>query len=262
MKTERFDKFLTNYNFYSNNVDFRIKSSKALEKWKNVQAFQLNQLVNGRISFEKDRREILLLKYDLWSRFLYEVESYCIELSSKSTDSIISKSDIMHIMDLIDKISEKYRSILLHEYPEKFDKLFTEIWFRIHKFPNKYLKRELLDLIGNNLIVVFIKLVDHLSEILQYTLFEIHELDSFFNTPDVIKSKKDMSFLIVSDFSRKALNVLDENLICNRLKIYKEYFDIKEIYLKNYTDKFISPRLIDEIKACGVEINYEYSLCK
>ena len=203
----RLNSFLTNYNFYPNNVEFRIKSSKALEKWKNVQSFQLNQLINGKFYFDKNCREIILLQYDLWTRFLIELENYCIESLNKNNYLIVQESIINYIIKLADKTISKFRSIVIEEYPERFNTKFIKILLECRQYPLKYLKSMIYSFKGLNFMCLFINLVDTLVDVMQHSLIEMHELNSFFNHKDTTP------FVVVSDFSRKALSILNINFL-------------------------------------------------
>jgi hypothetical protein len=271
--TKRYKKFLENYEFYPNSVHFRIYSSKALEKFKNVQSFQLNQISNGKYYFSHDRREILLLKYDMWSRWLYEVENLMIELSGNHPEFIIDKKDIELIISLAEKTSETYKNVILHKHSESFDQIFTNIWLKIHESPFRYMVEKIKDLIGYNFETTFIKIVDILVEVMQYTLYEIYELDSVIckftkkcsecNEEDgckKIKDKDECIFLIITEMAYKSHDKIKICLITERLKYYKEHFNIDEVYFKNYTDGKIKSRLIDEIERENIKINFRKSL--
>jgi len=133
-RANRVENYLNNYTFYTNSVDFRIVSSKALEKWKNIQAFQLNQLVNGNHYFEKSVREVLLLKYDLWSKFIYEVENFCIEIY-KSKNDPLNSFDVDTIETLLNATIDK-RVQIIADNQTAFNHEFIEIWEKQHSIRN------------------------------------------------------------------------------------------------------------------------------
>ena len=273
MADKRYQAFLSTYDFFSNNIRFRIHSSKALEKWKNVQSFQLNQLINGRFYFPFDRREILLLKYDLWSRWLYEIENLCIEMSGDHLDNKTTDLDIEYIIFLAEKTADKYENIILHEYPDRFDIDFAKIWLEIHEDAFVYMLNVIRTFSGLSFDLFYTALVDLLCEVMQYTLTEIYELDMLYcennikckecrNNYECQARKQQMAnehlpFLIVSPLSIKAHQLYGESFTCKRLKKYKRYFDIEEVYIKNYTDGLIHQDILDCIENLGVKINYK-----
>jgi len=253
--------FLADYCYFNNNIEFRIVSSKAIEKWKHVQSFQLNQLINGKFKFSQECREILLLKYDLWSRLIAETENLCIEVSNQY--KVVDEEFLKMFFILINKTMNEYKNVMTNTHKEKFNQKCGDIWLKIHKDPEKYLLKIINDMSGYSLINFFVIFVDTITEIMQYTLMEIHELNSFFNYKETSEiTKNSMPFIVITDFSEKVFDSLGVNIILNRIKIYKKISNIKEIYLKNYTDKLISSILINEIQNLGIKINFPFSIAK
>lgn len=268
--SDRYDKFLSNYDFFSNSIQFRIQSSKALEKFKNVQSFQLNQIVNGRFFFAQDRREILLLKYDLWSRWLYEVENLCIELSEDYSRDVVTSQDLEGVVELAVKTSEKYKSIILEEHYERFDTEFSSIWLEVHEDVFDYMLNTIRAYEGYSFIRLFTSVVDLVVDIMQHTLIELCEVDSLFcklstecqtckhlpvcPNEKFIKSKDQTPFVILNKFAEKVHGTC---IVCDRIQIYKKYFDFSKIFIKNYTDEQIPEDLIERIEEMGLEIDYK-----
>lgn len=270
---ERCDRFLSTYNFFTNSIEFRIHSSKALEKWKNVQSFQLNQLVNGKFYFPQDRREILLLKYDIWSRWLYEVENLCIELSGDKCYSLVQDDDIDVIITLAGKADKKYRDIITKDHREKFNTSFADIWLEVHEHVAAYLMSQLMSFSGLSFDMMFTEIVNLMVDIMQYTLIEIHELDAIFcktksycrecvsgECDDNYRFESKTPFVVITNFSNKLSNKLDVCLVQLRLEIYKKYFTFDKVYVKNYTDHPLDETVIKKIENTGFEIDYRKSL--
>lgn len=247
--TQRYNEYLSAYHFYPNSIEFRIVSSKALEKFKNVQSFQLNQLVNGKYYFPQDRREILLLKYDMWSRWLVEIENLFIELHE--TSKTIRAEDIDIILALTDKTSEKYTSIICDENKGHFENDFASIWLASHNDAYELFLNDLRQLHGTY-EEVFTRIVDILCEILQYTLMEIHELNEMFNHDD-----SEIAFLIVSDLCIRYYKQTNECIVAKRCSTYKKHFPFKKVWFKNYTDYALPTTLIDNVESLGIEIDYK-----
>ncbi|UOK16804.1 hypothetical protein [Vibrio phage phiKT1024] len=264
--TERLNNFLDTYNFYSNNIDFRIVSSKAIEKFKNVQAFQLNQITNGKFFFKKDRKEVLLLKYDMWTRWIYEIENLFIELlsSSQSKNKFINREQINHIINLADKMNIKIKDIMLKENGDYFDPRFINIWIQCHKTVYEVIISRIADLEGCTYHSAFQFIVDNLIELMRHTLIEIHELNSIYSyfedTETFTKNFQNdfgTPFLVFTHFDRVTDNRLSQNLMLSRLDVYKKFFDLREVFVKNYSEMPIDPNLFDSIEERGVKINYK-----
>lgn len=246
---QRYSEYLGSYHFFPNSIEFRIVSSKAIEKFKNVQSFQLNQLVNGRFFFPQDRREILLLKYDMWSRWLTEVENLFIELHETS-DSIRQK-DIDTVVALAEKTATKYEHIITEEHTAHFKDEFSAIWIESHKHAFEYLIDSFRKLNGSY-EHSFITIVDLLCQALQYTLTEIHEINEMFKDPEATSI-----FLVMSDFCLRVHHDTGKCLAAKRIHTYKKYFNFTHVWLKNYTDMHLPAGLIEAIESEGVEIDYK-----
>lgn len=275
---KRYKQFLSTYDFFSNNINFRIHSSKALEKWKNVQSFQLNQLINGKFYFPVDRREVLLLKYDLWSRWLYEIENLCIELSGDHLEHKITIKDLEYIKYLAQKTTNKSISIMKNEFPERFDGEFIKIWLEVHEDVNNYLIDSLDTFKDLSYDLFFTRVVDLLVEVMQYTLTEIHEIDMLFCRTKVLcteckesfvcpqakrdVAKEDIPYVIVTPLSFKIHKFYGKSYTTKRLMIYRKYFSIDKIYIKNYTNDLIHEDTLKGIEELGVEIDYKKCISK
>jgi hypothetical protein len=255
-KNERYGGFLTDYKFFTNSIEFRIHSSRALEKWKNVQSFQLNQLVNGRFYFEQEQREILLLNYDLWSKFLYEVENLCIELSGKKADTTISKEEVKFIVSLAKKVFAMHDTVVARN-PDKFNIEFTEIWNRQHQIVNQLILEKLKSYTGISFNHFFTRTVDLFTTVGIHALIEIHELDFLMKRRD--NNLTGVPFLIVNEFNQMGLDKGSCCLICGRLTVYKKYFDFNKIHLKNYTEEPIPFDVADKIESMGIGVDYKMS---
>ena len=269
--TARYKDYLSSYKFHPNSINFRIVSSKSLERWKNVQSFQLSELVNGKFFFAKDRREILLQKYDLWSRFLYEVENFCIECSGDE-NKLTTSEDVDLVLVLADKTSALYKQLMLVDHNHRFENLFLNIWLEIHETPYRYLIQEIRLLAGLPFEDFFAKIVSVLIAVMQYTLIEIHELDMLlckvecpgtgvFPSAERLTLPKDtIPFVIVTSLVDRVFAMTGSCLVCDRLKVYSKYIDLDEIYIKNYTDAPVNTRIIENIERHGFKVNFRKSM--
>ena len=271
---ERRGSFLAGYKFFPNNIEFRITSSRALEKWKNVQAFQLDQLLNGRFFFPKDRKEILLLKYEICTRWLTEVESLCVELSGVRRNS--TEEDINVILGLSEVASGKFRELVMDKGFCHFEQQFSTIWMDVHKSIDQYNIKLIRGLEGKRFSILFSELVDLTCSVMQHMLTEIHELDAVFcnqviecrtcpslDTCPYFKQdggKNEVPFIVISKFTEEAFLKYGECLVTQRLMVYQRHFDFANIYIKNYTDYFVSSELIHRIEGLGYEIDFRRSL--
>lgn len=255
ISTERLDNFLENYNFYSNSIDLRIQSSKSIEHFKNVQSFQLNQIANGNFHFNKDRKEILLLKYDMWTRWLYEVENFLIEMSSDFPDLILEQQHIDYIVKLCEKTSKKYKETIDKQF-QYFNKEFARIWLSAHEIAYELLVLKIKSLVGYKFSLGFSVITNNLIEIMQYTLIELHELNGLYQYFRDQNGLCKHPFLIFTSLDKVCKKLTNKHLIIRRLKTYKEHFDITELYIKNYSEDQFDSEIFDKIEELGIKINY------
>lgn len=248
--SQRYLEYLSSYHFYPNSIDFRIVSSKAIEKFKNVQSFQLNQLINSKFYFPQDRREILLLKYDMWSRWLVEVENFFIERHEDSSE--VTKEDLCIVIALAKKTSEKYTDIMTSN-DNNFNTEFITIWIEAHESELELFFEELQNMNGSY-GSVFQEITDILCEISQCTLAQIYELNEIFKNKDAGNTEM---FLIISKYSTKIFERLGVCITSRRIEIYKKYFNFNKIWLKNYTDDKLPHGIIKAIELSGIEIDYK-----
>lgn len=253
--SNRQEKFLSNYSFYPNSINFRITSSKALEKWKNVQSFQLNQLINGKFEFSRTRREILLLKYDLWSQCLYEIENYAIESPYIDEGEDVTQQDIENIVNLAKKAENIYHDIVTHEDNEVyFDQEFSKIWLQFHD--NRFeLFIEDLSKLSGNMNDVYIKIVDSLCSLTQYTIIEMLEISVLLDIRD--KKSDESAFLVVTEYCSGFHDGDNLRFLTTRALFYKKYFNLSEVYIKNYTSSPIPLSIARVVESLGIGINYE-----
>ena len=255
MNTERNANFLKNYIFFPNNVQFRIVSSYKLAKWKETQSFNLNQLVNGRFYFPEKIREILLLRYDIATRWLNEVENYFIERYKEK--KFITEDELHYIVSLDIKANNKFKSII-NENPKYFDKEFVKIWEELHNLTSNFFY-ELIMSVKGIYEHAFEQIVDHLCETMNYTLIEIYELNEIFKKLDKTKDLNE-TFIVHTDFCNKFFERKRYCMQKERLLIYKKYFTFDTIWIKNYTNEPIYAELLKTIQSFNLKINYEKCL--
>lgn len=262
----RLETFLENYAFFSNNIGFRIKSSKALEKWKNIQSFQLNQIANGKYHFHPQKREILLLKYDLWTRWITEIENLMIEMSENSPENVITEEQICGIIKLADKTTSVYKDIILDKHKDRFHNLFSKAWLETHELVYDIMLTEVRGLAGFRFDISFTALVDILSSVMQYTLLELHELNDLFcyYNKDSVEENKGKTFeeintpfMIITKMDELSYNLTGKYLVVERFKIYKKRFGITSTFFKNYSGQQIPKEIFEQIEETGTNIKYK-----
>lgn len=269
-------KFLENYEFSPNSIDFRIVSSKALEKFKNVQSFQLNEIRNGRYKFGSSRRELLLLKFDLLTRVLAETEKVCIQNyhNSEGTTELI----VSYTLEMLHKSRKLYNKIIT-SHPELFDPVFADIWTSMLDKKENLLIGGLISLIGEPLESFFSSLVDIISLFIQNGTFELYELDvelakreytdksykeKILTPQDIettnfnIHKSKDMMLVISNLTNTTNTHIL--SYVKDKLEIYINKFGISHVYFRNLSDHRVSVGIIELVESLGLVIDYKKSI--
>lgn len=268
----RLDRYLSKYYFQSNNIDFRIVSSKALEKFKNVQTFQLSQLVNGNFFFSAPRREILLLKYDLVNLLLNEVEHLLIDSNFNETtvNHDISKEELLNYVDLlIDKTHNQLQKIIFQN-ADYFDLCFVNIWQRMHELSFNFFKSTIREIKLERIESYFVEFVDKWIMFMEHTLIEIHELNNILHIDKQCTAVNDCSqcltdigkivpVIYVTDLSINYFDKYNESLGRCRIELLKEYITFDTITIKNHSNSLISCDFLDDIENV-VNINYKESI--
>lgn len=291
--------FLNSYEFHPNSVDFRIVSSKSMEKFKNVQAFQLNEIRNGRYQFGASKREIMLLKFDLCTRVLNEIENQCIRTFHYHKNT--TPEFIKCITNIMEISNSKFISIITTPSASSayFDQKFTKIWAQYHKKVQESLVSFSESLIDIPLMIYFTKIVDMYCNKLQSIIVELYELDihmtklghtivfdyaevndlhelrkihndkikfsGYTGEPDssenIVKTKElKKTFMIVINDSMNSSDKQSLDLMKERVNVYLNNFEIDKFYFKNLSDKPISKEILELIEGYGKDVDYRSSV--
>lgn len=256
MSDTRVKNYLRNYKFRSNNIEFRIKSSKALEKFKNAQSFQLSELVSGKFHFAQERREILLLEYDIVTRWLLEVENSIIETSVIDVDLFLELAMKGH-----DKINQT-----IAEYPEKFDGEFTKIFTDSHSFGFKKFVGLIETLDTSSIFSYYAELVDLTISVMEHTLIEIHELNNIIGKKHKLKKNDDGLYICETNPNIYLTTIAVEcfknhgfSITKTRIEMYQNFFIFDEIAIKNMSSIKVCEDVLDNIESI-IKVDYKGSV--
>ena len=234
--------------FIPNNIKLREISSLCIAKYKNTQSLALSQLTaNGTHVFSTTAKEILLLKYDVWFQWILVVEDM---LRRKSKDESIADA-VMHASD---EYAEEYVNIIRGN-TDLFDPKYSELWLRSHSFMYSYLRSKILGITSLSDIDFMVKVTDMLIQVMENTLFELHEIDALFRDDYEVHISFDDLCLDYGSVSNESC------LMSEKLSIYSEVKDVSNIIVKDYSygsklinDKDISKKVSDKLKSHGYNI--------
>ncbi len=229
----------------TNNITFRRQSSLAFSRFKQHEGFVLSEMTEGKMEFNKTSREIMLLKFRLWSRWVADTEDTIAFLRKDE----ISEADMANIVYTMDMIDNKYNSTI-QENTHLFEPKQSACWVEVHsKIAYAYLKKQIGSIVGKTRIDAFDVIVDALIEAMLMGLYELWEIA-------LIRDKTRPNKLSYTNLSYQCQTEGDGCAILERVKVYKKYYDVDVFKLENYSshDIYINPKATESLKEAGFEI--------
>jgi len=216
--------------FMPNNINFRMYGAKARALYSNSQSFALSQLQSNKAhNFSQTAIEILLLKYDMWFKWLIECES--ILRKEQSYDRVI-REELIFCSNTIHK---EYAG-MIEDNMEYFDYEFTDVWIKCHKSLYDLLIESVLSYEATSITDLIIHISNTLIKVMDATLYELQEVDSIIYTQeDVFISVSDVCFEFIRVFPNRCM-------LSERLEVFKTIrgeFDMVDVKL--YTEVEVKP---------------------
>ena len=87
--------------YIPNNINFRIVSSNALAKFKQDQAYDFNEINQNRDTFSDASKEIILLEYDHWFKWLVRLEKVFL-MAADDTSYLLKKVETLFVSEMED----------------------------------------------------------------------------------------------------------------------------------------------------------------
>ena len=230
--------------FIPNNLNFRLFSAKAREAYSNSQAFALSQLLdNPKHEFSVTAKEILLLKYDMWLKWLCDVEQLL------RREKVATKEIVEAIIYGSNKVQREYFDII-KDNPEHFDAEYAKVWIKSHSSLYDLLIEDIRSKEYSSITQLITAVADTLIMVMDATLFELHEIDTI-----MYGANGKHTFVSVSDVCFKFIELFpDRCMLAERLDIYKEHgANIDSLIVKDYTTKDIQP-ILNKLTEYGYNI--------
>ncbi len=220
-----------------NNIDFRIASSKSMERFKSIQNFVLTEMKYGQYEFSRTSREIAILYMDLVCRALMNIEDFFVRGKEKELTPEVGAKIVSLLLSRMGYLTEVTR---LHK--DIFDPRYIEIWSRVHFPITKMIERTIEQSVNMPLDKAFTLLVSTLIDSSDSIRFELYEIDHMLNNDTA-------PFLVVTDICILSSILMKENGVIARAKAYERFFKKKLSFtLKDYTNS------ISTFEACKKEI--------
>ena len=237
--------------YIRNNVEYRVVSSQVHSVFKMEQSKILSELVINKAQhrFSTTAKEIMLLKYNVWSDFLLDLEQFLI--TNWGSDTL--PDDIKSMMDDRDKCY----TTTIEDPHNGFDQEFVSIWEEVHGLLFHYLRNSIVHKYGSK-ARTFKIIADTISSIMAHTLYEVYEIDVLLyhtgtTTPSVLLH---LDHLVTHIHESTGVNILLE-----RYKTYSKTLDNPHVTLQVSIDKSTPLPLLtvyNELKSkCGnIEVAY------
>jgi hypothetical protein len=261
-----------------NNLEFRANAAKVQAAFKLSQASALEEITtNTRHQFTNVAKEILLAKYDVWYRFLTDIEYYLVLATNKNdfdvvhetlaqvrnnpdlnvpqaetliekmkdSDTGLKSVDHKYIMKLISLARYRmFNKILLND-KDTFDKQYVKYWNKAHRAVFEVISSKILACDYEQPAKYYTELGHFISHALYHTLYELYELDKLLAPDNVV-------YLNYDDFINKCYEEFQTNILIHRLTTYKKiidqdddinefYKDDKTVVLKIYSENTHAP---------------------
>jgi hypothetical protein len=173
---------MTRKDFTRNNINFRIIACKAIEQYKNTQAFVLTDIIEGKHKFTDCPKELMLLMFDSWFRYLLFLERFCLARHQEFTEDDVRKlsGEAQATIDTINDIVLSNDKI--------FETKFVDTWKAVHRHLDEYLFFCIESQVGKKAVQVFPHIVMTLAKCLNSSLLELHEIDCLLNEKHMILS--------------------------------------------------------------------------
>lgn len=231
-----------------NNINFRIVSSNAISQFKLDQAFDFNELVNNEsdVDFTVESREILLLNYEIWFRYILKLERLFITHSeSKNVEGTTTAYMIASAEDAIENIEN-----IMISNPEFFGTGIKDTIKKANGIYHQQIGASISNAFDNSIYTAFPLIVTAISSALHNLLFMLQECEY------LLKSKtKSHAFLSVHTSTTEAIlgDDMTHNAIIERAIAYREAYGVESFEIKSYEDG-IDTNLIALMESHGFTI--------
>ena len=209
--------------YIPNNINFRIVSSNALAKFKQDQAYDFNEINQNRETFSDASKEIILLEYDHWFKWLVRLEKVFL-MAADDTSYLLKKVETLFISEMEDLKD------VTEVHTEYFPRESLQFTYYMHQIAYEafviIIKKTLstpIDFSAYPIIVTFIS--DYLQQLLK-GLEELENIcDSNNKSCDVI-------------YTQSGVNICEQSGICFpscRIDYFFNKYNITEFNIKNST---------------------------
>jgi hypothetical protein len=223
-----------------NNIEFRVASAAAIGEFKTAQAHTFLQVCRREFEFGLSAKEVVLLSYDRFSHWLFDIERDFLDASHKQTSQA-----------LIDKLVSLFHGELqvieqiCADNPEIFSKSIQEYVKCIHGYAAEDMQLVISQVADNKPSKAFIAVSECLTDYLQHLLLAMHE----YNNNLVLRNAP---FLCIGRYS--LLPKKDGySSITERAAFFREVLGPHQTFIiKNFTDEALEESVISALEKSGI----------
>ena len=242
--------------YHRNNITFRIASSSALAKFKNMQANAFSQLTRQDIAFDSASKEVVLLEYDVFSKWLYGIEKYLLSADERTDVTDFLKREVFDSYKqnllIIENIIEQHKDTFSDNVLE-----FTKL---VHDYMTGFVKLAIAKKVNAIPAKAFGQIATILTCYLEHMLICMHEYNNNCVT------KREHSFISLNDsclhFRANEFNELEP--LIQRINFFKKHYALNSFMFKDYRLKKSEfddvPAKLSKLSKLGIKILHEEPL--
>lgn len=231
--------------YIPNNINFRIVSSTALSKFKHDQAFDFNEINKHRDEISSAAREVILLEYDHWFKWIVKLEKVFLLLGENDkVDTLIQKTEVL-LRTEMDDISE-----IMSVYTDFFSPTLTAFINFVHRYSIENLKSAFsMTLSENDMFCAFSKIVYYISLYLQQILLALQEIEYLIKNKDLTTGK-----LFFSGWCKESCGFEGHCPIVERAAYYQKMFKISAFEITNMSSGDVPAVCLAKLKDAEIQI--------
>lgn len=231
--------------YIPNNINFRIVSSTALAKFKQDQAFDFNEINKHRDEISSAAREVILLEYDHWFKWIIKLEKIFLLLGEDDKSEVLMQKTDVLLRSEMDDIAE-----IMSVYTDFFSPALTAFINYIHRYSVETLKAACAQTLQqNDMFCAFSKIVFFISLYLQQILLSLQEIEYIQKNIDTRVGQ-----LYYSGWCKESCSIDGLCPMNERALYYKKNFNVTEFEILNISGHDISPTCLNTIKKNGIII--------
>lgn len=233
-----------------NNIEYRKNSSLSISRFKQHEHFILKEMTEGKTEFNRTSREIMLLKFRLWSRWISDTEDTIAFLP----DSAIKEEDLENLLYTMHIVDHKYTTSIMDNV-HLFEEKQSRCWLEVHRLiAYEYVLDRVKSIVGMDKSTAFGVIIDAIIEAMLMAMYELWEISTIIDDNRENKiAYTNMCIECMSD-SNEVCSFTEAGMegctMLKRAKVYRDFYGADSFVAENYTcdDHTIPEKVIEYFK--------------